>query len=330
MFNSLKRKVLKPLVMRTTGPILKAFNNDSLEKSLTVFVYHDVADNPSEFSRQYSLNVCPEVFEYQIKFIRHNFKVISPDDLLERNIPSKAALITFDDGFRSYFRNAIPILEKYNVPSIIFLNMEPIEGGIFWAGLIIYLIEKQEDFRYYINSSLLKSTSKKPLFLYSSRKIVNSYLESTGKSFKKEVSQFVGAFANERDLDKASVTQLVYYGNHLFNHDVPLLMSDEDLVSSYFQNVNSLKMYPNYREMFAFPFGQPGTCYSDEQVKLLLSNGVKKVFSSSGFINPDILSPYLDRVSLTSFHSSPARIWFQVCQKSFRKRLGILGKEFNG
>lgn len=330
MIDTLKRKVLKPLVMSAAGLLFKITDNHSLERYLTVFVYHDVTNYPSEFSRQFSLNVSPAVFEYQINFIKSKFNIISPDDLLSQSIPPKAALITFDDGFRSYFKSAVPILEKYKVPSILFLNMEPVKGGIFWSGLITYLCDRDGDFKKYAEESLQAKVNNVPLFLTCSRKIVDSYIRETGKSFEKEVSVFVGEFATEEDLHNASGSPFIFYGNHLFNHYVPLLLSDGEFLESYSKNAIELKGLPNYRNVFSFPFGQPGTCYSEEQVKLLLANGVKKVFSSSGFINPDILSPYLDRISLTSFHSSPARIGFQVCQRSFRKRLGILGKEFNG
>ena len=184
--------ILRQFIISLCGSYFNFVNDSLLKDSLTVFVYHDVSEHPSEFSHRYDLNVTPERFNYQIEFIKSKFNMISPDDLLSHRIPPRAALITFDDGFRSYFKNAIPILERHNVPSIIFLNMEPIEGGMFWAGLITYLIEKKEDFKKYLNSSLLEGTSKKPLVLYSSRKIVNSYLGKTGKSFEKEVSVFVG------------------------------------------------------------------------------------------------------------------------------------------
>ena len=119
---------------------------------LTVFCYHDVSENPSQFSHKYELNVPPNVFEYQMDFIDKNFNVISPDDLINDNIPEKAALITFDDGFKSYFQTAVPIMEKYSFPSINFLNMATIRGEIFFSGLITYLCEMQPDFFDHVSS----------------------------------------------------------------------------------------------------------------------------------------------------------------------------------
>ena len=323
------KKFLRLSLVNFAGLLFGISKDIFLNRTLTVFVYHDVSDNPSEFSLKYNLNVCPEIFEHQINFIKNNFNVISPDDLLNGRIPSKAALVTFDDGFRSYFKNAVPILEKYRVPSLIFLNMEPVKGSIFLSGLITYLCEKDESFRAYLASSQSKEASDEALFLSCSRNIVDSYVKDTGESFKEEISSFVGELACEKDLVEASVNPLIFYGNHLFNHDVPILMSNEELLMSYSQNYDCLIKYSNYRDMFSFPFGQPGTCFRKGQVDLVIKNGAKKVFSSAGNINWNVSSLYLDRITLTEFHNSDSRIWFQIFQMSFRKKIKRIGLKDN-
>ena len=102
------------------SPLGKYFTKNRL----TIFCYHDVSNNPSEFSHNHDLNVPPSIFEYQIDYINKKFNVISLDDLLAGKTPARAALITFDDGFRSYFSTAVPILEKYNLSSTIFATSE--------------------------------------------------------------------------------------------------------------------------------------------------------------------------------------------------------------
>ena len=42
---------------------------------LTIFCYHDVSNNPSEFSHSHDLNVPPSIFEYQIGYINKKFNV---------------------------------------------------------------------------------------------------------------------------------------------------------------------------------------------------------------------------------------------------------------
>jgi hypothetical protein len=223
-------------------------------------------------------------------------------------------LITFDDGFRSFFENGIPILEKHNVPCINFLSLGPIKGEIFWSGLITYLCEKRPDFVRYVKHQSVRKENKLPLFLLCSIDIVESYLNRTGEDLRCVVSEFSGAFARIEDLEHAASKDFVYFGNHLYNHYVPLHLSDEELLFYFNENRRGLEEYRNYRNMFSFPFGQPESCFSQQQVELLIANGAKKVFRSSGTINYNAMASYLDRIALTSNHNSSAKIWFKIFQ----------------
>ena len=317
MLKSVIKKAVKPTVSSFLGSFFAHLYK--LDRSLTIFCYHDTSNNPSEFSHRYDLNVPPNIFEYQVNFIRNNFNVISPDDLLTGNIPQKACLITFDDGFRGYFNTAVPILEKYSLPSINFLNMAPLNGKIFWSGLITYLCDKNPEFYKHVVTNCECNLKEKPLYLYCSREIVESFLKINSSVSMDEVQKFIGEFASLQDLESVSSNNLVFFGNHLYKHEVPLLLSDKELLSSYFENDDELKKYPNYRRLFAFPFGQPVTCYSSRQIEVLLNNGAKRIFSSYPVVNYDISSPYLHRIPMHTFNKTEARIWFNIHWHNFRK-----------
>ena len=317
MNNNIKSLIKIP-IREIFGYYYSLFKKSYTIDALTIFCYHDISNNPSEFSYKYDLNVPPDIFDYQIEFINKNFNIISPDDLLVGEIPGQAALITFDDGFKSYFETAVPILEKYSLPSIIFLNMAPIKGEIFWSGLITYLCDKSPEFYDHIISRTKFYLEKKPLYLYCSREIVNSFLKIKGKTFRNEVKEFVGDFATQKELKSVTTNNLVYFGNHLYNHDVPLLLSEKELLESYRKNEDELKKYPNSRNMFAFPFGQPDSSFSQQQIELLQENGAEKIFSTYMVPNANISAPYLHRIPLHSFNDTKARIWFNILRKSFK------------
>jgi peptidoglycan/xylan/chitin deacetylase (PgdA/CDA1 family) len=288
------------------------------KNKLTVFCYHDVSNVPGEFSRNYDLNIPPAVFYDQVKFIKSNFDVISPDQLINEDVPENAAMITFDDGLKSYFTEAVPILTTLDLPSIIFLNMAPVEGEIFWSGLITYLCEKEPQFIEHLQDSMGDKIDLYPLYLNCSIDIIKSYQKLKNNTYQEEVKHFVGPFASEGDLVKASSNPLVYFGNHLYNHYLPKLLSDEDLIYYYEKNENALKNYTNYRKMFSFPFGQPETCFTENQIALLLDKDVKKIFSGFPRINQNADEPYLDRISLYDFNDTAPRMWFNILRDSFR------------
>ena len=109
--------------------------NNILKNAVVIFVYHDVSNNPSPFSKKYNLNIPPDVFYSQVRAINNIFNIISPSDLINSHFERPAALFTFDDGFKSYFNNALPILKEFNSPSINFINYDVINGELFWPCL---------------------------------------------------------------------------------------------------------------------------------------------------------------------------------------------------
>lgn len=314
------KNIVKTAIVNSLGYIGSFSRRVVPKKSLVVIVYHDVSDDPSEFSRTFNLNVNREVFEKQIRFIKKNFSIIDPDELLNGNIPSRSALISFDDGFKSYFKNAVPILRQYNIPSIIFLNMEPVKGGIFWPGMATYLFKFDGRFRGYLKEITHRQLNENSLFLSCSKKIVEDYIKNTGVLSFERIYRFVGEFASESDLMQASLSRLVFFGNHLFSHELPVSLSDDEFLKSFAINQSELEKYPNYRKMFSFPFGQPGSSYSLRHIKLLLGNNVSKIFSSAGYINRSIRTPCLDRVALDSVHNTTAKICGQINFQDFLKR----------
>ena len=307
------KNILKPLFKFGLVSLLGITSKNILGSNLTVFCYHDVTDSPSDFSRENFLNVTPKTFEYQIKYIKKKFNLIQPSQLSQNNIPSNAALVTFDDGFKSFFTNAIPILEKQKIPSIIFLNMGPIRGEIFWPGLIVFLCNYRPDFEKYLKSQIPSKMLQHPIFLSCTRKIVEDYLGMIKEDLSKTVSDYVGEFADVSDLENYSSNKYVYYANHSYSHYLCSSLNDEEFINDIEKNANILKEYPNYIDYFAFPFGQPEITFKQKQVQLILKRGVKKVFfSSSSYINFNKDHLYLDRLNLIQDDNSSVKIKFKI------------------
>jgi peptidoglycan/xylan/chitin deacetylase (PgdA/CDA1 family) len=82
----------------------------------------------------------PEMFEAQMKELQDKkIPVIGLQDFLawkrgEKNIPPRAAIITFDDGWKSQYEVGWPILKKYGYPVTLFIYTEGIKGMKFGGG----------------------------------------------------------------------------------------------------------------------------------------------------------------------------------------------------
>ncbi|UZE94661.1 polysaccharide deacetylase family protein [Alkalimarinus alittae] len=101
----------------------------SSAQAAVVLQYHHIDDNtPSSTSTSISL------FKQHIQYlIDNNFSISSIPSIVEdlknqKKEDNKTVGITFDDGYISVYKNAFPILKKYNIPFTIFVNTAPIEA----------------------------------------------------------------------------------------------------------------------------------------------------------------------------------------------------------
>jgi len=106
------------------------------KSQVAIFTYHRVGD-PDEIPWSVPM-VRTQDFENQVRYLRQEYSIL-PLDTLVRHIqekdswPRKAAIITFDDGYRNNFTHAYTILKKYNVPATINLTSAHIgTGNLFW------------------------------------------------------------------------------------------------------------------------------------------------------------------------------------------------------
>src|SRR5262249_40344098 len=51
----------------------------------------------------------------------------------KRPLPSRPVLVTFDDGYRSVFELARPILQRHGIPAVVFVCTDPVrDQQLFW------------------------------------------------------------------------------------------------------------------------------------------------------------------------------------------------------
>ncbi len=98
---------------------------------VVVLAYHRFVDNVRHPDTEITL----KEFEEQMQQLKDaGITPISMDDFLawkrgEREIPERAALITFDDGWRSQYTQAWPVLKKYGYPFTLFIYTDYVKGG---------------------------------------------------------------------------------------------------------------------------------------------------------------------------------------------------------
>ncbi|PYL05137.1 MAG: hypothetical protein DME31_01375 [Verrucomicrobia bacterium] len=101
-----------------------------------IFCYHRLVDKV----RYPGTEITPAAFEAQMKELKdRGITVIPMQDLLawkrgEKNIPPRCAVVTFDDGWKSQYEVAWPIMKKFEYPFTMFIYTEGVRGGSLGGG----------------------------------------------------------------------------------------------------------------------------------------------------------------------------------------------------
>lgn len=116
------------------------------DKEVVCFIYHRVGD-----SRYPSTNTSIQDFEAHLKYLsQNNFTVLNFSEALEYlqsgQSDKKVAVITVDDGYSSFFRNGLPLLQKYKLPATLFINTKTVGGGDYmdWNDLRVAMENRVE------------------------------------------------------------------------------------------------------------------------------------------------------------------------------------------
>lgn len=101
----------EPIVPTTTG------------SSFLILNYHDILEEEERVPPFDRIGVNKLHLEEHFAWLKkNNYHVISVQDLInaqqgEKALPSKAVMLTFDDGFLSFYTRAMPLLKKFKYPA---------------------------------------------------------------------------------------------------------------------------------------------------------------------------------------------------------------------
>jgi poly-beta-1,6-N-acetyl-D-glucosamine N-deacetylase len=93
-------------------------------QAFDVFSYHDIKDDVDGDLEQETTTISTKNLARHFAWIEaHGFHPVSINDLLDaqsgkKPLPSKAVLLTFDDGYRSLYTRAYPLLKLYKYPAV--------------------------------------------------------------------------------------------------------------------------------------------------------------------------------------------------------------------
>lgn len=220
----------------------------SKERGLPVLMYHFFYDaSAGETGRD---NNYMEIsnFEEQIKYLsENNYYTPTWDEVLgyisgSNGLPLKSVVLTVDDGDESFFRLAVPILEKYNFKATSFVITS-------WYGNTLSEYKSDSiDFQSHSNNMHIAGSDGKGAFLTMSYENACADLEASRSSIGDTCKVFCYPFGHFNDKCKQTLKDCNYIlafttkGGRVFPGDDPyelprVRMSKGDSIQSFINRV---------------------------------------------------------------------------------------------
>lgn len=103
-------------------------------KGAAILMYHSVLEDPNrEDDSLGGIIHSREVFQAQMEMLAKKFRPVPLDEVGlflkgEADIPERAVVVTFDDGYTDNYETAMPILDRVGIPATFYVTVDCIEN----------------------------------------------------------------------------------------------------------------------------------------------------------------------------------------------------------
>lgn len=206
-----------------------------------------------------------------------------------------SCLITFDDGDRTFYKNAFPVLKEKGVPAIVFVSPQVIKNNMnYWFQEVIHIKNRlgekalkdavcaaagcgYAEIGPYSIFSILKCMRIEDIF-----RIIADVKERYGMEIAEKYNM------SEEEIVELDDSGLVAFGAHTARHPILSNENDSDARSEIELSGRALsEMLGKETLYFAYPNGDPRLDYGNREKGVLKSNGFRLAFSTTeGFAAP--------------------------------------------
>lgn len=228
--------------------------------------YHIVSDQkPAHVQHLYPIRTIKR-FEEDLLFFLSHFEAVTPTKFLQRmrttsDFQKPFFLISFDDGFSEVFRFAIPIMEKYGLKCICFINTNFIDNkSLFYrckASLIGDHITHNTELSSIIPLDEIPSSDDILGITFSGRSRLDSIALKFNISFDEYLRTYQPYMTWDQLMDLQSEGHCI--GAHSADHPHYSEISESERRDQTMTSVNTIveRLSPTFK-MFSFPFTDHG------------------------------------------------------------------------
>lgn len=235
---------------------------------VAVLVYHGVrVGTTTALETSEELHVRRQVLESHLRVLRSIGTPISLSDWRNARrtghaLPARAVLVTFDDGYRSVLSEALPLLEKFEVPAVAFVCTGPSQTQrLLWYDAL----ERQR------RAAEIEHAKRLPYGEW--RRLVEECSVAAGNDERAPLSpEQVAALAAH---------PLIEIGAHTVDHPILANASVSVQRQQIGESLDTLRQWTGRGvRAFAYPNGRPGYDFSPETVRIVRDLQIDCAFST--------------------------------------------------
>lgn len=284
-------------------------------RRVRILMYHRVEYLNDDYNMQ---AVTPANFEKHMRYLRDHYEILRLDVPIEswfKNQSKDAVIVTFDDGYYDFLQNAVPIMEKYDIPATVFVSTGNIDSQYEnWTDSILRAVfsdAKQRDSytfetEYYRGKFPTGNWEEKYKFYKMIRELFIVSSATRRKQYEQQLLEWAGLTMEGRrsrkimttkELLEISARKEISIGAHTVTH---CSLKHQEVSEQQYEIRESKRILEEITgqevKLFAYPFGTQNH-YSDVTIRLLQEAGFEKAVVAF----PDVISENTNIYELNRF-----------------------------
>lgn len=314
-----RRKVLQNLLGRTLWRMPFPFQIAKLAGptyTLRCLLFHDIADQTSEFTEGLNVTLGRKDFESKIRFISKHYSPIGLQDFIDASrqnaLPPRPALITFDDSYASVAQNAAPILRRYRIQPVFFVVSSLVGNEELGLDNLICYVFNRAGIKA-VNSAAFEALGRRKQAYASLEQFFDHLLPAMSQKDIRRFREALATSAGIHTADLAREAQLYVneeqlrsvasdgfeIGNHTLSHVFCRSLASNEFAEEIYANKTKLEsIIGRTVRAFSVPYGSP-IDLTEELARHLHDSKHEATFLARNRSNtPTTSLSYLNRIAI--------------------------------
>lgn len=291
MTATIRHSPLTARLLRAIGDWIATNEKDS--GRLCIVNYHRILPAPDPL-----LDSEPDIetFRWQMELLAKCFNVLPLYDAVQmlgvEPMPPRAVCITFDDGYRSTYELALPVLKELNLPATVFVTAGCLDKSSMWNDKIIEAIRRLPVGELDLSSFGLKVYSLRTI---EDRRYLAQKLTDDSKylspGVRIQVAERLEMLAGGTSSDKLMLTTEmvaalahngIEIGGHTVTHPILTRLNDDEARQEITEGKLRLEQITGYPvRLFAYPNGKVGVDFDHRHARMAKEAGFVAGFTTA-------------------------------------------------